>query len=124
MREGLTNIILLGDTYKVGHHLLYPPATTALHSYFESRGGKFERTVFFGLQYILKKWLEGVVLTQEMIDEAAVMFQAHIMGAPTVFNRMGAYSPGARWAAASAHQGRARGHGTAHQERALHRGKH
>jgi hypothetical protein len=46
-------------------------------------------TVFFGLQYILKKWLEGVVLTQEMIDEAAALFQAHIMGPPTIFNREG-----------------------------------
>ena len=43
VREGHTNIILLGDSYKVGHHLQYPPHTTTLHSYFESRGGKFDK---------------------------------------------------------------------------------
>ena len=26
--------------------------------------------VFFGLQYILKKWLVGTVVTQQMIDQA------------------------------------------------------
>jgi hypothetical protein len=33
----------------------------------------------------LKKWLEGVVLTQEMIEEAAVLFH----GPLNVFNREG-----------------------------------
>jgi hypothetical protein len=43
--------------------------------------------VFFGLQYILKKWLEGVVLTQEMIEEAAVLFHRP----PSIFNREGEF---------------------------------
>jgi len=43
VREGHTNFILLADNYKVGHHLQYSN-TTNLHSYFESRGGKFDRT--------------------------------------------------------------------------------
>jgi hypothetical protein len=42
--EGRANFILLADNYKVSHHLQYPPNTTHIHSYFESRGGKFEKT--------------------------------------------------------------------------------
>ena len=30
-----------------------------------------------------------MVLTQEMIEEAAALFQAHILGPPTIFNREG-----------------------------------
>jgi nicotinamide phosphoribosyltransferase len=37
------------DSYKVTHHSMYPPGTSKIVSYFESRGGKFESTVFFGL---------------------------------------------------------------------------
>ncbi len=43
--------------------------------------------VFFGLQYILKKWLEGVVLTQEMIEEAADLFHRP----SNIFNREGEF---------------------------------
>nr|XP_053628118.1 nicotinamide phosphoribosyltransferase-like [Cherax quadricarinatus] len=53
------NIILLADCYKSCHYKIYPPGTTTLYAYFESRGGKFPYTVFFGLQYILKRWLCG-----------------------------------------------------------------
>jgi nicotinamide phosphoribosyltransferase len=42
-REGRSNLLLLADTYKVSHHMQYPPNTTFLHSYFESRGGKFDK---------------------------------------------------------------------------------
>ena len=36
------NIILLTDSYKVSHHIQYPPKTSKVYSYFESRGGKFK----------------------------------------------------------------------------------
>ena len=68
--KGLDNTILLADTYKLAHHLQYPPNTTKVMSYFESRGGKFPKTVFFGLQYVLKRWLVGEAVTRRMIDEA------------------------------------------------------
>ena len=55
----------------------YPPKTTTVYSYFESRGGKFPTTVFFGLQYILKRWLCGPVVTREKIDEAKAIYKAH-----------------------------------------------
>ena len=39
---------------QITHHRQYPPNTTKVYSYFESRGGKFPATVFFGLQYLVK----------------------------------------------------------------------
>ncbi|XP_063597278.1 nicotinamide phosphoribosyltransferase-like [Penaeus indicus] len=74
------NVILLADCYKTSHHKAYPPGTSSLYAYFESRGGRFPYTVFFGLQYILKRWLCGPVITKEMVQEAK-----EVMG--TVFKR-------------------------------------
>jgi nicotinamide phosphoribosyltransferase len=64
------NLVLMGDAYKYSHHKFYEDKTTKIYSYMESRGGKFEETVFFGLQYFLKHYLEGVAITQEELDEA------------------------------------------------------
>ncbi|XP_047478238.1 nicotinamide phosphoribosyltransferase-like isoform X3 [Penaeus chinensis] len=84
----LQNVILLADSYKISHHLQYPPGTTSVYSYFESRGGTFPYTVFFGLQYILKRWLSGPVITKEMIQEAKELFAAHFR-TDKVFNEEG-----------------------------------
>ncbi|XP_063954003.1 nicotinamide phosphoribosyltransferase-like [Lytechinus pictus] len=71
------NILLLTDSYKVTHHRQYPDGTTLVSSYFESRGGKFPEVVFFGLQYILKRWLCGQVITAEKIAEAKELYKLH-----------------------------------------------
>jgi nicotinamide phosphoribosyltransferase len=81
------NIILLTDSYKVSHYKQYPPNTKTVYSYFESRGGMFSETVFFGLQYFLKEYLSTPV-TMEMIDEAEELFAMHF-GDKTLFNRAG-----------------------------------
>ena len=78
------NIILNTDSYKASHWLQYPPNTQNVFSYAESRGGKYDKTVFFGLQIFLKEYLSKPV-TQEMIDEAELFWKAH--GEP--FNRAG-----------------------------------
>jgi nicotinamide phosphoribosyltransferase len=78
------NLILDVDSYKASHWLQYPPHTTGMYSYLESRGGKYPVTVFFGLQYILKQYLAKPV-EPWMVDEAATFFAAH--GVP--FNREG-----------------------------------
>lgn len=62
---------------EVSHYVQYPPGTTEVYSYFESRGGKFSETVFFGLQYILKKYLVGPVITERKICEAKEMMREH-----------------------------------------------
>lgn len=84
----LDNIIKMTDSYKVSHHRQYPPETTGVYSYFESRGGKWPTSTFFGLQYFLKTYLEGKVVTQQKIDEAAEFFAQHF-GTPKLFNRSG-----------------------------------
>jgi nicotinamide phosphoribosyltransferase len=74
------NLILLADAYKYSHHKLYYLGTSHVYSYLESRGGKFSSTVFYGLQYFLKQYFEGVVITQEDIEEAKTLM-------PQVFGR-------------------------------------
>ena len=80
------NMILLADAYKYSHHKLYYPGTTKIYSYFESRGGLFQDTVFFGLQYILKQYLKGPVFTKEGIDQAEALLN-HVFGRTDVFDR-------------------------------------
>ena len=80
------NIILDTDSYKFSHWKQYPPKTETVFSYIESRGGQFDKTVFFGLQIYLKEVLSKPI-TQEMIDEADAFVAAHI--GPGIFNREG-----------------------------------
>ena len=82
------NICLLTDSYKVTHHYFYPKGTEKIYSYLESRvGAEFNKTIFYGLQYIIKKYLEGRIVTQEKIDEADNLIANHI--GPDIFNRDG-----------------------------------
>ncbi len=71
------NIMLLTDSYKISHYKQYPAGTTTIYSYFESRGGKFKDVTFFGLQYLIKEYLTGVVVTKEKIEQAETMYNAH-----------------------------------------------
>jgi nicotinamide phosphoribosyltransferase len=70
------NIILDTDSYKSSHFLQYPPKTTRLFSYLESRGGKYPATRFFGLQYILKRYLCSTVTAAD-VEEAKALIEAH-----------------------------------------------
>jgi nicotinamide phosphoribosyltransferase len=81
-----TNLILLADAYKYSHHKLYYPGTTQVYSYLESRGGKFGSTVFYGLQYFLKEYLEGIAFTQKDLDEAEPFMQ-QVFGRDDVFDK-------------------------------------
>lgn len=84
----LNNLLLLTDSYKVSHHRQYPPGTESIYSYFESRGGDFSEIVFFGLQYYLKRFLSGQVVTQEKINTANDLLESHL-GQPGIFHRDG-----------------------------------
>lgn len=82
------NICLLTDSYKVTHHKFYPEGTEKIYSYLESRSGAvYNKTIFYGLQYILKKYLTGKVVTEEKIDEAEEIINTHI--GENIFNRSG-----------------------------------
>ncbi|RFS23525.1 nicotinate phosphoribosyltransferase [Chitinophaga silvatica] len=80
------NLILLADAYKYSHHKLYIPGTQYIYSYLESRGGKFDETVVYGLQYFLKEYLEGPVFTKEKLDEAEQTLK-EVFGRTDVFDR-------------------------------------
>lgn len=82
----MNNICLTSDSYKQVHYRQYPPGTRTVYSYFESRSDNKE-TVFFGLQYLLKKYLRGKVVTHDKIEYAQKRVDAH-MG-PGTFNRKG-----------------------------------
>ena len=78
------NIILNVDSYKVSMKWQYPAGTTGVYSYIESRGGRYDRTVFFGLQAFIKEYLLSPI-TQNDIEIADEILTAH--GEP--FNRAG-----------------------------------
>ena len=72
----MKNIILNSDSYKYSQFNQYPPDTEYIYSYIESRGGKYDDTVFFGLQMFIKEYLCDPI-TQEMIEEAEAIILAH-----------------------------------------------
>jgi nicotinamide phosphoribosyltransferase len=77
------SIILDTDSYKVSMWKQYPAGTEYVYSYIESRGGKYDRTEFLGVQ-ALAKYL-ATPITQEQIDYAEKIWTLH--GEP--FNREG-----------------------------------
>ena len=82
------NIILNTDSYKLTHWKMYPPATRYLGSYLESRaGGEYNHVCFFGLQYILDRYLAGIRVTDRYIDEAEQICKWHFN--VDAFNRDG-----------------------------------
>jgi len=81
------NLVLQTDSYKFTHWKQYPPGTQYVYSYLESRGGMFHRTLFFGLQYYLFKYLCGPVVSEQDVLEAQEFVDRHI--APDVFNADG-----------------------------------
>jgi len=75
----MDNLVIDSDSYKFSHWLQYPKGTTRMISYLESRvGSKYQNTVFFGLQYILKEYLTKTV-TMEMIEEAKEFATLHMV---------------------------------------------
>lgn len=68
--------LLRCDSYKHSHFLQYPPDTTKIVSYIESRGGLWDKTVFFGLQIFLDNYLTHRVTHQD-IEDAAEFVRVH-----------------------------------------------
>jgi nicotinamide phosphoribosyltransferase len=86
----LNNLLLMSDSYKLSHWKQYPPNTTNIFSYLESRGSDekdMTRTVFFGLQYLLKRYLVGTPVTLKAIKEAKEYYGLHL--GPGIFNEEG-----------------------------------
>ena len=82
-----TNILLLTDSYKATHWKQLPKGTTILRSYLESRGGQFDNTLFYGLQYYIKHYLSGKVISHQKIMQAKVFWDQNL--GPGHFNLEG-----------------------------------
>lgn len=71
------NFIVMSDSYKQTHHLLLPDGLEEAYAYLEARGGEMPYSVLFGLQFYLKRYLAGVRITPEKIEEARQMNIKH-----------------------------------------------
>lgn len=80
------SIAILTDSYKQTHYPQYEKGTTRISSYLESRGGRHDETVFFGLQYYINRYLLYPITMAE-VDFAEMVVDNH-MG-PGLFNRKG-----------------------------------
>ena len=72
----MKNIILNTDSYKSSHYLQYPQKSEYISSYIEARDTEYDKTLFFGLQAFIKKYLLTPI-TQKNIDDAKLVIEAH-----------------------------------------------
>lgn len=70
------NLILNTDSYKVSHWLQYPSEVKYVSAYIESRGGRWSRLLFYGLQMFLMEYLTNKI-THEDILEAKDFLKLH-----------------------------------------------
>lgn len=90
----IESVLEMTDSYKVSHWLQTPKDTKKVFSFFESRISKngekspYSEVLFFGLQYYLKRYLEGEVVNKEAIEYGEDYFNDHF-GRPDLFNRKG-----------------------------------
>jgi nicotinamide phosphoribosyltransferase len=75
------------DSYKLSHAPQYPAGTEYVYSYLESRGGMFDSTVFYGLNYYLNTLTESVDCLESDIRFMDKFANAHF--GYKIFNREG-----------------------------------
>ena len=80
------SILFMTDSYKWTHWKQYPKGTSRVHSYLEARGGRYDKTVFFGLQYFIDKYLLNPV-THADVNLAQMVSEQHL--GPGHFNTEG-----------------------------------
>lgn len=74
-QNALLNLVMDTDSYKPSQWVQYPTGVTSMYSYFEARGGYSDWTVFFGLQYILKKYFTTPITVEDVEEAKAFMAQ-------------------------------------------------
>ncbi len=83
------NFFFLTDFYKQTHWMQDPAGTTEKYAYYENRSSIFPKQIFFGLSYIIQKYLTGKVARQWMVDQAEARVKAE-SGGFDYFNVIGA----------------------------------
>lgn len=77
MKDFKENTVMMSDSYKYSHYLQYPKGTVNMYDYAEARSIKeYDKTLFFGLQMIWKKYFTKRITIKE-VDEAAMFASAH-----------------------------------------------
>ncbi|RYD57577.1 MAG: nicotinate phosphoribosyltransferase [Sphingobacteriales bacterium] len=75
----MNNILLQTDVYKMGHMEQYAPGCNKVYSYLTARDGKtFDKTLFFGLQYYIKRYLAQPVMVE--MGEEFLQYRKMILG--------------------------------------------
>jgi nicotinamide phosphoribosyltransferase len=74
------------DSYKAGHNIFYPKDLRAVTSYLESRGGAYEKTLFYGCINYYANLFSGTVVTKAGIQKAEHRWVNH-------FGRKGYFNP-------------------------------
>jgi len=97
----IDNMTVNCDSYKLCHWPMYTEDTTHVYSYFEARNGaRFNKTVFFGLQYLLEKYLTTPISLQDIVE--GLEFTANHLGDEKyynvamweyIYNELGGYLP-------------------------------
>ena len=70
------NFILMADSYKYSHHLQIPKGTEYTTSYIEARGADdkdYTKTVFFGLQMFIKKYMLNPITKSDVLEAKEVI---------------------------------------------------
>lgn len=65
--NGLRNILLCTDSYKLSHMRMYHPGVTQVYSYLEARKEK-DSIVFFGLQYFIMEYLLQPITPANVVE--------------------------------------------------------
>lgn len=72
-------VVADSDSYKLTHAPQYPDGATAMRSYIESRGGLYDKVLWFGMQLIVKEYLLQR-LTQTQADNMIAWATEHMGG--------------------------------------------
>lgn len=71
----MKNRVMLADSYKYSHASQYPEMVS-MYDYMESRGGLYPKTVFVGLQGLIKKYLLNPITIEE-VNQAYAFAKLH-----------------------------------------------
>lgn len=77
------------DSYMHSFHKQLPPDVTDIYNYFSSRGGKYDKITFFGLQEDLINFSGSNIINEEMLDWGLPILQEHFFNVAGLVNEEG-----------------------------------
>lgn len=85
------SVVNMTDSYKMTHWKIKPKGLTKLYSYLEARSPSSfsDETCFFGLQYFIKRYLLGEVVSIRDLPRVRAFCKHHFYGVEGLFNEEG-----------------------------------